>query len=103
MKLSKHQLKQLIKEELQNALQEQFPGAVQRGASGSAAWQAEHDAQARAEVLATRQRAHEKRARKANLKEYYTLSDIFAELQDIKMLLSREMTAGSLGIEGAPQ
>jgi hypothetical protein len=32
-----------------------------------------------------------------------TLNDIFAELQEIKALLSREMTPAGLGIEGAPQ
>jgi hypothetical protein len=101
MKLTKQQLKQLIKEELQNALQE-----------------AGHPR--RKEALRRRLRQHMRpqggtepahlqglQGRSAGgageaIREL-TLDDIFAELQEIKGLISREMTPAGLGIGAPPE
>jgi len=100
MKLTKNQLKQLIKEELQNALQEAAPKAAKlrrprrpRPSSGGSLEPLRRSSM----VQAAKNLAAWKEDREI------TLNDIFAELQEIKALLSREMTPAGLGIEGAPQ
>jgi len=112
MKLTKSQLKQLIKEELQNVLQEaesplQKKMARKRRESqprppsgGEPGFESEGSMdliRRSLDVHAAKMLAAQREGREL------ALDDIFAELQEIKALLSREMTPAGLGIEGTPQ
>ena len=99
MKLTKQQLKQLIKEELQNALQEAAPlRKIHRHPRPRPSSEGSLEPLRRSSMVqAAKNLAAWKEDREI------TLNDIFAELQEIKALLSREMTPAGLGIEGAPQ
>ena len=106
MKLTKSQLKQLIKEELQNALQEAMPKKRRprrprpvSGGGGPPGLESEGSMdflRRSLNVHAAKNLVAQREGREL------TLNDIFAELQEIKALLSREMTPAGLGIEGAP-